>query len=199
MGGLSARRREKQAWPHIIHQTAKDPDHLNRLFSASRDSWKAAFPTWEYRLWTDADMEAFMRTNYPSFMPVWDNYPKTIMRIDSVRYFWLRHFGGVYADMDFFALRDFTDLLEEHEDSEVLLGRLGNGIDMVYHVNTSLEIAIMVSKPGAALWDYIISQLPVALHFYCFDYHSTRSGQLGERTRQLMGHPGVVQLEASIR
>merc|ERR1719414_2863004 len=89
----------------------------------------SAFPSWSYRLWSDADLEAFMQTHYPSFMPTWQIYPRNIMRVDAVRYFWLHHFGGIYADLDYFTLQDFGPVLKQYADSEVILGKLENGID----------------------------------------------------------------------
>merc|ERR1719414_2088827 len=97
----------------------------------------SAFPSWSYRLWSDADLEAFMQTHYAFFMPTWQIYPRNIMRIDAVRYFWMHHFGGIYADMDFFALKDISGLLAQHADSEVLLGQLGNGAHFGPYMRTS--------------------------------------------------------------
>ena len=37
---------------------------------------------------------------YPWFLETYDGYPYPIQRADSIRYFVLHHFGGIYIDLD---------------------------------------------------------------------------------------------------
>ena len=57
-------------------------------------------PEWEYKLWTDADADAFIEREYPEFLDTFRNYPYPIQRADAIRYFVLDHYGGVYIDLD---------------------------------------------------------------------------------------------------
>lgn len=52
------------------------------------------------QLWTDEKSREFIATEYPWFLETFDSYPYPIMRADSIRYFVLAHFGGIYVDMD---------------------------------------------------------------------------------------------------
>lgn len=52
------------------------------------------------QLWTDDKSREFIATEYPWFLETFDSYPYPIMRADSIRYFVLAHYGGIYVDMD---------------------------------------------------------------------------------------------------
>ena len=50
--------------PRIIHQTWKDHDIPER-FRAAQASWRTAHPDWEYRFWTDEDLERLVAERAP--------------------------------------------------------------------------------------------------------------------------------------
>ncbi|KOO53165.1 glycosyltransferase family 32 protein, partial [Chrysochromulina tobinii] len=79
-------------------------------------------PGYTLRLWTDANNERFIAQHYPWFLRYFRQYDKMIKRADAVRPFYLYHFGGVYADLDFACIRPFDALLQRHASSQVLLG-----------------------------------------------------------------------------
>ena len=85
--------------PATIHQTWKTADVPAR-FAASAESWRTLHPAWEYRLWTDESLEAFVHETYPEMWDLYRRYPEQIYRVDAARYMLLHHFGGVYADLD---------------------------------------------------------------------------------------------------
>lgn len=97
--------------PRIIHQTWKTAE-VPPQFRAAQASWKALHPHWEYRLWTHADMDAFVRAHYPHNWEVYRNYPDQIQRCDAARYMILHRFGGLYSDLDIVCLKPFDDLLD---------------------------------------------------------------------------------------
>ncbi|KAJ5808152.1 hypothetical protein N7474_009421 [Penicillium riverlandense] len=85
--------------PRILHQTTATetiPDH----WVQSQESCKQAYSDFEYKLWTDASARDFLANHYPWFVDTWDNYAFPIQRADSIRYFVLYHYGGIYLDMD---------------------------------------------------------------------------------------------------
>jgi mannosyltransferase OCH1-like enzyme len=47
----------------------------------------------------------FIATEYPWFLSTYDGYSLPIQRVDTVRYFILRHYGGIYLDLDNVGLR----------------------------------------------------------------------------------------------
>ncbi|KAJ5761202.1 hypothetical protein N7520_008358 [Penicillium odoratum] len=85
--------------PRILHQTAPT-DIIPDKWTASQESCQRSYQDFEYKLWTDESTRAFLSIHYPWFVDVWDNYPFPIQRADSLRYFVLYHYGGIYLDMD---------------------------------------------------------------------------------------------------
>jgi mannosyltransferase OCH1-like enzyme len=51
-------------------------------------------------LWTDAKARKFISEEYPWFLDTFDSYPYGIQRADTIRYFILQHYGGIYLDLD---------------------------------------------------------------------------------------------------
>lgn len=97
--------------PRIVHQTWRSTELPGR-FRESADSWRRHHPGWEYRLWTDADLDDLVRRTRPDLLPLWRAYPDQIQRVDAARYLMLHRFGGLYADLDVECLRPFDDLLD---------------------------------------------------------------------------------------
>jgi len=92
--------------PKILHQVwlgGQFPDQYKRL----RDTWLNKNPDWEYKLWTDADVENFKLENIDKFLKVNNLGSKS----DIFRYEILYRYGGLYIDTDFECLKSFNDLL----------------------------------------------------------------------------------------
>ncbi|RDW70220.1 hypothetical protein BP5796_08617 [Coleophoma crateriformis] len=99
-----------QLIPKIIHQT-----YINSSIPAQ---WKAGqqacidlHPDYEYKLWTDEMSRKFIATEYPSFLKTFNEYNYPIQRADSIRYFVLAHYGGIYIDLDDGCARKLDPLL----------------------------------------------------------------------------------------
>ena len=94
--------------PRIIHQTWKVHD-VHSVFEPFIRSWLLLHPDWEYRFWTDEMAADFMRGSYPEYWEMYESF-NGIQRSDTIRYFILYHYGGVYADLDMEALQPFDAL-----------------------------------------------------------------------------------------
>ncbi|MGE0009511.1 MAG: glycosyltransferase family 32 protein [Candidatus Babeliales bacterium] len=91
--------------PKIIHQIwlgSPLPEKLKKL----QMTWIELHPDWEFKLWTDEDLEAFDIFNKESFKNA-ANYGE---KANIWRYEILYRFGGLYVDVDFECLKPF-DLL----------------------------------------------------------------------------------------
>ncbi|GAB7347859.1 hypothetical protein MBLNU459_g5389t1 [Dothideomycetes sp. NU459] len=89
-----------QMIPKIIHQT-----YINESIPAVWQEPQASClalhkEDWEYILWTDAKSREFIKTEYPWFLETFDRYEFPIQRADTIRYFVLAHYGGIYIDLD---------------------------------------------------------------------------------------------------
>jgi mannosyltransferase OCH1-like enzyme len=132
--------------PKIIHQTApSDTSKWNPVWFDCQESWKSLHPDFEYRMWTDEDLDEFMKTEYPDFYErVFSKYDVKIKKIDSARYFILYKYGGVYADMDYKCQHRFFESLP---NGRVSIARSKVDFD------GGFQNALMISPKGHPFWE----------------------------------------------
>lgn len=85
--------------PKIIHQTYANTS-IPAHWRGPQQSCIDLHPDYEYKLWADDKARDFIEAEYPWFLETWDGYDYPIQRADSIRYFVLAHFGGIYIDLD---------------------------------------------------------------------------------------------------
>lgn len=126
--------------PKIIHQTWKDADIPYHVYPKNWvDSWRKHHPGWDYRLWTDEDLQALADEHYPEFSDVMRD-AVGVVRADFGRLLVLYHFGGLYVDLDYAATKPMDGLLK---GGETFLSTLdGNYV----------HNALMATAPGVELF-----------------------------------------------
>ena len=136
--------------PRIIHQMAKsNVSEWPVQWTVCQKAWKSTFPDFQYRMWTDGDIEGFMRSTYPRYLQMYQSYRYDINRYDFARYLILYEFGGIYADMDIMPLRSFASVLPN--------GRVSIGESA--WKNERFQNALMTSPPRHPFWHYVMSEL----------------------------------------
>ncbi|RDA90832.1 hypothetical protein CP533_1554 [Ophiocordyceps camponoti-saundersi (nom. inval.)] len=91
--------------PRILHQIFHNwhepgNETLPSDWQIVRQTCLALHPTWEHKLWTEASSRRFIETEYPYFLDTYDAFKFPVQRVDALRYFLMRHFGGIYMDLD---------------------------------------------------------------------------------------------------
>ncbi len=136
--------------PKLIHQTAPgDTKRWHPLWALCQQTWKEKFPECKYKLWSDEDIDAFMRTRFPSFYPSFAGFRYQIHRVDAFRYFLLYEFGGIYVDMDYECVKPFADLLPP--------GKVSIAENM--HWPERFQNALMASPPRHPFWLHVFEVL----------------------------------------
>jgi hypothetical protein len=130
--------------PRVIHQSWRTAD-VPRQVDAWRASWARLHPGWRLRLWTDADNRALVLASYPWLLDTYDALPAAVMRADVARLLYMHHVGGMYADLDFRALKPFDPLLAPATGA-VVGAMVGDDWDQ------ALPNAWLASPPGADFW-----------------------------------------------
>lgn len=82
--------------PKIIHQIWLGSPFPEK-YRAFQETWQKHHPDWEYRLWTDEDLEQFELVNRELYDAALNYGEKS----DIARYEILYKFGGLYVDTDF--------------------------------------------------------------------------------------------------
>jgi mannosyltransferase OCH1-like enzyme len=136
--------------PKIIHHTYKNHD-LPEIYKMCQHEIKRLHPDFEYRFYTDDDMDKLMKTEFPEYYDKFNELPRMIMKIDMFRYFLMYKYGGLYTDMDYLMFKPF-DLLNEkvvipcnREDENGNIICLGN--------------CIFASQPNHPYWKSLMDTL----------------------------------------
>ena len=137
--------------PRIVHQLWR-VDTVPRRWAAAVQSVRKYHKGWEYRLWTDSQIDAYVRSHHADFYPLFAGFNRHIMRIDVFRYLLMHDIGGLYCDLDYEFVRPF-----DYSAAELLLSleydeSFGDDSNQVANY-------IFASVPGHPLWADIIADL----------------------------------------
>lgn len=137
--------------PKIIHQLWKTRQVPLR--------WQDAVETvqryhrgWQYRLWTDAEIDEYVATHHPDFHPAFASFQRQIMRVDVFRYILMHDIGGLYCDLDYEFVRRY-----DYGGTEVVLC-LEHDEDYGYD-DTQIANFFMASAPGHAYWKDMLDEV----------------------------------------
>ena len=132
--------------PKILHQTWKSKIYIPENFRFWSDSFSDCNPGLERRLYDDIDNRELLVKTVPQLLPLYQEFPREIFRVDFIRCLYLFYIGGVYADFDFQCLTEFTDIFSG--DSNLFLGSMGTD----YSFPHSIPNALMASNPNQGVW-----------------------------------------------
>lgn len=141
--------------PKIIHQTWKTND-LPIQFKHLTKTWKTFMPDWDYILWTDEMNRNFVAKYFPDFLQKYDSYPKNIQRADAIRYLLLKHYGGLYVDIDFECLDNIEFLLE---NADFIAGKEPQWHAERFGMSTIICNAFMASTPENNFISFLYEKL----------------------------------------
>lgn len=99
--------------PKCIIQTWKT-EKLPGRYGAFQRQLKKLHPDYEFRFFTDEQIDSFVRQEYPEFAEAYDALPDFISRIDLFRLLAVHKHGGFYLDIDVLPQKPFDELLD-HE------------------------------------------------------------------------------------
>ena len=137
--------------PKIIHHTYKNHD-LPEIYKMCQTKIKILHPDFEYRFYTDEDMDIVMKNNFPEYYERFNELPRMIMKIDMFRYFLMYKYGGLYTDMDYLMFKPF-DLLNE---KVVIPTNRDMGVG---NILTCLGNCIFASEPNHPFWKSLMDTL----------------------------------------
>jgi len=99
------------AIPKIIHQTAATTEPPAWCQSLRQQAVRL-HPGWDHRFYDDAAGRDFLRRELPHLLPLYDNYPHNIQRVDLFRVAAGYVSGGFYLDLDIECHRPLDTLCE---------------------------------------------------------------------------------------
>ena len=99
-----------QKIPRRIIQTDKSRN-LPLLAQAAARNLRLLNPDFEYLFFDDAQVDEFVRVEFPEYRAVFDSFPLRIQRYDFFRYLAIYRLGGFYFDTDVLLASGIEDLL----------------------------------------------------------------------------------------
>ncbi len=133
--------------PPILHQTWKSKD-VPANWRGAYESCQSALSSYTKYLWTDDEMNEFVKRVFPEVYNVYISYPYHIQRCDAFRYMVLYHYGGIYLDLDIGCKLSLDSFLEY----DLVLSRSSN-------FGNSITNSLLMIKPGHPFFRYIIDNL----------------------------------------
>ena len=150
--------------PKIIHQTWKD-ETIPERFAPMQKTWIEKNPDWEYRLWTDQDLDRLVHDHYRDFYEDYLAYPNPVQRSDAGRYLVLHRFGGIYADIDTTCEMSFDFLTEddrvifaEEPSEQAILHTKWRKLDLL------VTNAVMASPKNHPFWNDVLDTMKACIH-----------------------------------
>ncbi|CAF1210758.1 unnamed protein product [Adineta ricciae] len=159
--------------PRHIHQiwiSSSEKKSMNEKYLLASKSCRTLNSNYNYTLWTNEKLLNLLKTEYPWFVSVYENYRYDMQRIDSMKYFLLFHYGGIYIDLDVKCLVNdlISKILYENEQKT-------NEPDIILHIGTegiSANTDFMISKRYHPFFKFAISRLKSANRWF-YLYHLT--------------------------
>ncbi|KAJ3282419.1 hypothetical protein HK104_010894 [Borealophlyctis nickersoniae] len=145
--------------PPTIHYILidRDPNTIPATWIEARESCMGLHPDWEFKFWDRDSAVAFLEREHPWFVETWHGYKHPIQRADSLRYFVLWSFGGVYLDMDLACRRSLDPFRRfDFVAPEAHPVGVSNGFVM--------------SRPQSPFLNRVLSALPYFNHVYISAY-----------------------------
>ena len=107
--------------------------------------------------WSDHDNRELIKRVDPEFLPMYDAYKYPIQRADAVRYYILKHYGGIYVDLDMQANASFDSVFKKMEMEQKSVGLFSSGNRLFGQ--TSLTNSIMIAASHTRFFDLVIQKL----------------------------------------
>jgi hypothetical protein len=99
--------------PKIIHQTWFDNNKtLPIIFDKMIQESKKINQNYEFKLWTDANIEDFLSNNYKKLYEIYSKNILGVQKSDLARLAILHYYGGIYIDLDILLLKNLDDLFD---------------------------------------------------------------------------------------
>ena len=134
--------------PRILHQIwMQGKDAVPQKYAAARATWPEVQPGWDIRVWDEADLTALVvGTPWEVALRL---CRRLIQRADVLRCAVLEKHGGVYADMDMYALKSLDPFLLEER---IQVGETTfQGVPLVHRV-MRLNNGIIFCPPALSFW-----------------------------------------------
>ncbi len=103
--------------PKLIHQIWVGPKPFPDLYKKYAETCQVNNPEWEYKLWSNEDVESILATNpkYKSLYKEYKKYGHFSGQKDILEYLILYKYGGVFLDADIECKKSFSEMQRKYD------------------------------------------------------------------------------------
>lgn len=122
--------------PQRIIQTWKSRT-LPRRYRRFQKKLRKLHPEWDVQLFTDDEMHAFVREEYPQYVEAYEALPNVVCQTDLFRILAVHKLGGFYCDLDVLFVKPLDELREHacvfpfQSNSDAYFAALFRSIDCI--------------------------------------------------------------------
>ena len=159
-----------ERFPRIIHQiffSFSPGATIPEKWKKNHEKWKKMHPGWEVILWDEESARELIVETDSSFLKTYDNFNYPIQRVDAIRPFILKKYGGLYVDLDTYPKHSIDNLLSTYEVSPKIEVITGPGSGTAYYSNW-----LMASKKNSNFWDLTIKEMKIQPTFSKISKHT---------------------------
>ncbi|KAG2422765.1 hypothetical protein HXX76_015785 [Chlamydomonas incerta] len=124
-------------------------------------SWVLRHPCYEYQLVTDAEIEPVIRGH--ELYPLWKGIASRGMKNDFGRYLYLYTVGGIYADLDTYAVRPLEELIRPEDEFvvglEAAFAKKDDAVRWAYAVATSASLHCFAASPQSQVLAAVLKEV----------------------------------------
>lgn len=145
--------------PKIIHQIWYQ-GNIPEDYPNFSTSWKKMNPDYEYRLWSEKEINDLLIAHFPHYYTLFNKFPEMIQKIDTAKAMILYIYGGLYVDLDSECAKPIDEIINNNEI--VLIKSDINYFVRLFIFNTSNEIiqnGFMASNINNDFWLHYIESI----------------------------------------
>ena len=120
------------------------------------NKWTKLNPEYKFKLWNKQDCLDLLKTKHNYFLKHYNKYEYNIQRADSIRYFILYEFGGIYCDLDIEPIYPIKTLIQLYEVDPMFEVLLAENVNLT---NNKPSNYFMVSKKKINFWKIVIKKM----------------------------------------
>lgn len=142
---------EQPIIPKILHQIWIGPYEFPKEAREWQQTWLDLHPDWEYKLWTNEDLEHLNLQNKKCF----DQASNWGEKADILRLEILYRYGGLYVDVDFACLKPFDWL---HHTCDFYTGM--HAVPLLFNNKLRIANGLIGAKPNHPILKYAVDHIP---------------------------------------
>lgn len=109
----------------IVHQIwFQGKDKIPKKYHKNLKKTKKTLKNWRHIIWDDNSLQSVLKEMGEKYIQKYNNYKYLHQKVDYGRYCLLYKYGGFYVDMDAYALKDPTYILEKYKNHDVFLSHV---------------------------------------------------------------------------